>query len=54
MIFYFYLVCFTFYVSYSLLPFHLVYVLQFLCLFFFVLMFFLKALSSVVEKLLYK
>ena len=30
MIFYFYLVCFTFYISYSVLPFHLVYILQFL------------------------
>ena len=30
MIFYFYLVCFTFTISYSVLPFHLVYVLQFL------------------------
>jgi len=30
MIFYFYLLCFTFSVSYSMLPFHLVYVLQFL------------------------
>ena len=35
MIFYFYLVCFTFSISYSVLPFHLVYVLQFLHLFFF-------------------
>ena len=30
MIFYFYLVCFIFSISYSALPFHLVYVLQFL------------------------
>ena len=30
MIFYFYLVCFTFSISYSMLPFHLVYVFQFL------------------------
>ena len=51
MIFYFY-VCFTFSISYSVLPFHLVYVLQFLHLFLF-LMFFLEPLSSVVEKLLY-
>ena len=50
MIFYFYLVCFTSSISYSVLPFHLVYVLQFLHLF---LMFFLNSLSSVVEKLLY-
>ena len=35
MIFYFYLVCFTFSISYSVLPFHLVYVLQFLHLSFF-------------------
>ena len=35
MIFYFYLVCFTFSISYLVLPFHLVYVLQFLHLFFF-------------------
>ena len=52
-IFYFYLVCFSFSISYSVLPFHLVYVSQFLHLSFF-LMFFLKPLSSVVEKLLYK
>ena len=52
MIFYFYLVCFTFSISYSGLPFHLVYIFQFLHLFFF-LMFFLKPLSGVVEKLLY-
>ena len=50
MIFYFYLVCFTFSISYSVLPFHLVYVLQFLHLFFYVLS---QPLSSVVEKLLY-
>ena len=58
MIFYFYLVCFNFSISYSVLPVHLVSVLQFLhlfslSLFFFFLMFFLKHLSSVVEKLLY-
>ena len=35
MIFYFYPVCFTFSISYLVLPFHLVYVLQFLHLFFF-------------------
>ena len=52
MIFYFYLVCFTFPILYSVLPFHLVYVPQFLHLFF-PLMFFLKPLSSVVEKLSY-
>ena len=34
-IFYFYLACFTFSISYSGLTFHLVYVLQFLHLFFF-------------------
>ena len=34
MIFYFYLVCFTLSISYSVLPFHLVYVLQFLHLLF--------------------
>ena len=33
LIFHFYLVCFTFSISYSVLPFHLVYILQFLCLF---------------------
>ena len=35
MIFSVYLFCFTFYISYSVLPFHLVYVFQFLHLFFF-------------------
>ena len=35
MIFYFYLVCYTFSSSYLMLPFHLVYVFQFLYLFFF-------------------
>ena len=50
--FYFYLVCFTFSISYSVLPFHLVF--QFFHLsFIFLLIFFLKSLSSVVEKLLY-
>ena len=34
MVFYFYLVCFTFSISYSVLPFHLAYVFQFLQLFF--------------------
>ena len=34
MVFYFYLVCFTFSISYSMLPLHLVYVFQFLHLFF--------------------
>ena len=52
-LFYFSLVCFTFSISYSVLPFHLVYVFQFIHLFwFFFQMFFLKSLSSVVEKLL--
>ena len=46
-----YLLCFTFSLSYSRLPFYLVYVFQFLCLFF--LMFPLNTLSSIVEKLLY-
>ena len=40
-IFYFYLVCFIFPSSYSVLPFYLVYILWFIHLFFF-LMFFLK------------
>ena len=35
MMFYFNLVCFSFYISYSVLPFHLVYVLQFFRLIFF-------------------
>ena len=35
MIFYFYLVCLTFSISYSVLPFHLAYIFQFLPLFFF-------------------
>ena len=51
--FYFYLVYFTFSISYSVLPFHLVYASQFLHLSFFFWMFFLKPLLSVVEKLLY-
>ena len=46
------LVCFIFISSYSVLPFHLVYVFQFLYLFL-LLLFFLKILSSIVEKLLY-
>ena len=46
MIYYFYLVCFTFSISYSIFSFHLVYAFQFFRLFF--LMFSLK-LSSVVE-----
>ena len=50
MIFYFYLICFTFSVSYSVLPFHLVCFPVSPSLFF--LMFFLKFLSNVVEKLL--
>ena len=54
MVFYFHLVCFTFSISYSVFPFHLVSVFQFLHLFLlFFLMFFLKPLSSVVEKLWY-
>ena len=54
MIFYFYLGCFTFSISYSVLPFHLIYAFQFLHLIFFLfLMFFLKPLSRVVEKLSY-
>ena len=44
MIFNFYLVCFTFSISYSVLPFNSVYVFQFLLLF--LLMYFLKALAS--------
>ena len=44
--------CFTFSISYSWLPFHLVYVFQFLHLFFF-LTFFLRPLSSVVQKVWY-
>ena len=48
MMFYFYLVCFTFYVSIQY--FHLVYVFQFVS---FLLLFFLKPLSNVVEKLLH-
>ena len=50
-IFHFYLVCFTFSISYLVLPFHLVYVLKFLHLIF--LMFFFKSLSSAVEELSY-
>ena len=45
-IFYFYLVCFPFSISYSVLPFHLFYVFQFLHLFFFMFL-------NVIEKLLY-
>ena len=37
MVFYFHLVCFNFFISYSVLPFYLVYVFQFLCLFFLLL-----------------
>ena len=44
MIFYFYLVCFTFSVLYSVLPFHRVYISQFLCLFL-LLVFFLNAMK---------
>ena len=51
-ILYFYVVCFTFSISYSVLSFHLVYVFQFLSLsLFFLLMFFLMLFPSVVEKL---
>ena len=46
MVFYFYVICFTFSTSYSML-FHLVYVLQFLHLL--LLLFFLKPLPSVAE-----
>ena len=53
MIIYFYLICFTFSISYSVLPFHLVYVFQYLHLLFF-FMLFLKLLSSIVEKLSYQ
>ena len=52
MIFYFYLVCFTFSILYSMIPFNLVYVFQFihlLCYF----LFFFKPLSNLVEKLLH-
>ena len=49
MSFYFYVVCFTFSISCSVLP---VYVFQSLHLFFFC-MCFLKPLSSIAEKLLY-
>ena len=49
MVFYFYVICFTFSTSYSML-FHLVYVLQFLHLL--LLLFFLKPLPSVAEQLL--
>ena len=47
-IFYFYLVCFTFYSSYSLLPFHLVCFFNFSISSFFTV--FLKPISSIVEK----
>ena len=50
MIFYFYLVCFTFSISHSKLPFHLVCFPISPSLFF---IFFLKLLSSIVKKLLY-
>ena len=50
-IFYFYLVCFTFSISYLVLSFHSVYVFQFLHLLF--LMFFLKPLSSTAEAFVY-
>ena len=51
MMIYFYLVCFNFSISFSVLPFHLGNVFQFLGVFF--LLFFLKLLSNVVEKLLF-
>ena len=50
MIFSFDLVCLTFSISYTVLPFHLVYVLQCLYFFSFLVMFLCKPLSSVVEK----
>ena len=50
MMIYFYLICFTFSISYPVPPFHFVYVLQFLHLLFYL---FSQSLSSVVEKLLY-
>ena len=53
LIFYSYLICCTFSISYSMLPLHLVYVLEFLHLFlFFFLLFFLKPLSSVCHAVL--
>ena len=52
LIFYFYLVCFTFSISYSVLPFHLV-CFSFSPSLLFFKVFFLKPSSSVVEKLLY-
>ena len=45
-IFYLHLICFIFSISYSVLPFHLVYVFWYFHLFFF-FMFFLKTLSSI-------
>ena len=48
---YFYLVCFNFSISFSVLPFPLGNVFQFLDVF--LSLFFLKLLSNVVEKLLY-
>ena len=53
MILYFHLVCFTFYILYSVLPFHIVYVFQFFQLFFFFFGVLSHPLSRVVEKLLY-
>ena len=52
MIFYFYLVCFTFSISYSVLLFHSVYVLQFLLIFpvFFFFFFFFNILSKAFNK----
>ena len=52
-IFYFHLVCSTFSISYSVLPFHFIYVFQFLDLLSLFLMPFLMPLSSIVEKLLH-
>ena len=49
-IFYFYLVCFTFSISYSVPLFHFLYVLRFLLIDF--LLFFLKPLSILAENLL--
>ena len=54
MIFYFYLVCLPFSSSYSVLPFNLVYVFQFLHLFlFFSFNILSQAFISIVEKLFY-
>ena len=49
MIFYFYLSCFNFSISYSVLPFHLLYIFQFHISFVVVVL--SQALASLVEKL---